>query len=132
MLSITRKANIEIRMHAKNLYPEEACGIVAGTTYEIAREIRRIKNVADNPRIEYQFDPSEQLKAWNLMEENGLVPAVIYHSHPNDDAYPSPKDIAGAAAYPNSHYVIYSVAHSAFRSFRIINGKSIEEGIYII
>jgi proteasome lid subunit RPN8/RPN11 len=64
----------------------------------------------------------------------GLELMGIYHSHPNGDNEPSPRDIE-QAYYPDVTYFILSPRNDApnpLRAFSIQSGKAIELDIQIV
>jgi proteasome lid subunit RPN8/RPN11 len=71
------------------------------------------------------MDPNQQLEAMLDLEERGLQMLAIYHSHPHGPEIPSASDIA-QATYPDSAYVIISLADKqqpSFRAFNIVDGQ---------
>ncbi len=67
-------------------------------------------------RTAYLMDPREQLKVLNEIDQRGLQLRVVYHSHPDHDAYFSPTDRRQACAfdpnkpdYPDTAYVVLSI-----------------------
>ena len=85
----------------------------------------------------FRFDPTEQLRLYQAMDEADEEIVVVYHSHTATEAYPSRTDI-GLASEPNAHYVLVSTrAHGnsdgpvEFRSYRITDGVVTEEDVTI-
>lgn len=79
--------------------PREVCGVLAGRrvedatpSAEIVEAIRRVPNVAANPRIAYELDPKETLRTVEEVESEGLDVLGFYHSHPESDPVPSETD----------------------------------------
>jgi proteasome lid subunit RPN8/RPN11 len=105
-LIITRAHHDEIIAHAREGYPEEVCGLLSGRG-RTADAVWRARNVATNPRLDYEVDPQTLLKQFEF-EEQGKEMVAIYHSHPESPAYPSATD-ALRAYYPDSVYVICSL-----------------------
>ncbi len=117
----------EMRRHAEEAYPEECCGIVTADPRG-ALELRRCRNIqndlhADDPtehprdaRTAYYIDPQELLAVVREVDGSGGELSVLYHSHPDHDAYFSAEDRARAVmdgwdepAYPGLSYVVLSV-----------------------
>lgn len=117
--------------HCREIYPSEACGILAGQD-DVIRKIFRITN-RELSGTSYYMDPKEQLSAMKEIKELGLEMTAIYHSHPQADAYPSQKDIS-LAFYEDSLYVIVSLVHKEpeIRVFAIKEGSVEEKNILII
>jgi len=53
--------------------------------------------VADRPGSRFEFDPTQQLAAYDQMDALREDPVVLYHSHPAGPPVPSPTDVAAAA-----------------------------------
>ena len=118
--------------HAKNGYPNEACGILAGRGAE-ATEFFPMANL-DESSISYFMDPKEQLSVFKKMRELNVEMTGIFHSHVASDAYPSQKDVR-LAFYPDVSYLIVSLSDMQkpiLRSFKIQDEKVTEEEIKIV
>jgi len=72
-----------ITYHAKDVYPEECCGVVIEDGTYI-----RINNVAEDPLLSFEFDKVQYTKV--LLDENIKY---IVHSHPDGSSEPSEHDI---------------------------------------
>lgn len=113
----------QILDHARQGYPEEVCGLVAGRG-DCAREVYPGRNISPTPRVAYELD-HETLAQIIAFEDAGLELVAIYHSHPAGPETPSPTDI-GRAAYPDALYLIVSLAEPerpVLRGFRIMADK---------
>ena len=112
-------------------HPIESCGVVAGPAASgVPTRLIGMDNAAKSACF-FRFDPHQQLLAWRDMERNGEEPVVIYHSHTSSQAYPSQADIQHACD-PKAHYLIVSTDSARqpmARSFRICNGRSVEERV---
>lgn len=75
-----------ILAHAREAWPEECCGLVAGDAYH------RCRNIAAEPRHNFEIAPSDYLVATQV---HGPIQAVV-HSHPESEgAFPSRLDMEG-------------------------------------
>ncbi len=101
--------------HARAGKPEEVCGLVRGRSGQ-ATEIRPARNVAPNRITDYAVESSDLL-AQVEWEDAGDELIAIYHSHPQDPAYPSASD-AIQAYYPDSVYLICSLLDDAHPDLR--------------
>jgi len=129
----------EIFAHAEEGYPDEACGIVIGKPGDPSTNIvRRCANLAnqyqqDDPiryprdaRTAYIMDPKDLLQIQSEADAKGLEFVLIYHSHPDHEAYFSEtdRDLAlfdGEPLWPQLHYLVVSVKNrkvSYFKAFR--------------
>jgi proteasome lid subunit RPN8/RPN11 len=97
----------KIISHCGSVYPNEACGILAGEGGAV-RKIYEMTNAEPSP-VSYFMDPKEQFAAMKEMRGEGLHMVAIYHSHPGSPAYPSAKDVS-LAFYPDSVYVIVGLS----------------------
>lgn len=69
----------EMKFHAEEHFPEEACGIVTDIGYQA------IKNVAENPETDFKM-PSDTLRKHNVL--------AVFHSHTNGKKHPSLEDMS--------------------------------------
>jgi [CysO sulfur-carrier protein]-S-L-cysteine hydrolase len=113
-----------IDRHAVESYPDECCGaVLADNRTELLRPITNIQDRlhAENPdqhprdaRTAYFMDPKELYAVLREAEEQKRSLRVLYHSHPDHDAYFSAEDKARAQAwdepaYPETFYLVVSV-----------------------
>ena len=127
LLRIPPKYLDQIRQHAEEDYPQEACGILVGPKNEEDKvtEIYRCKNVQDTyhaqdpisfPRTAktaYFIDPADLVRIQRETRQKDWEIRVIYHSHVDTGAYFSEEDqrIAlseGRPAYPGVSYLVIS------------------------
>ncbi len=96
-----------------------------------ARTIR-CRNVADDRPRKYLIAPDDLRRALSAMDDAGYTDAAgnpgeplgIYHSHVRSRAYPSATDIADAARWPDSFYVLVSLTEQpSIGAFRIEAGR---------
>ena len=112
----------ELESLARAGLPNEVCGLGAGTDGTITR-LFPLANTAASPE-RYTVDPVEQLEAYRAMDDEGLEPITVYHSHPATPARPSAVDIAEAYD-PDVVYLIVSLAEpvSVVRAWEIRDGR---------
>jgi proteasome lid subunit RPN8/RPN11 len=120
-LVVTGHLVADIIAHCKEVYPNEACGILAGNG-RVVQKVYKMTNI-ENSGVSYIMEPREQFTVMKELREQGLEMSAIYHSHPYSDAYPSPKDIS-LAFYPDSVYVIVSLIYNEplIKAFEIKDG----------
>ena len=131
-LVVPRHLVSEMILHCKEIYPNEACGILAGKNRTV-QKVYKMTNI-ENSSVSYMMEPREQFTVMKEMRKQGLEMSAIYHSHPQSDVHPSPKDI-NLAFYPDSLYVIVSLINEeqpAIKAFEIKNGLIREVEILII
>lgn len=81
--TILNHATIEAaKQHAKNVFPNESCGIVFRGEYVPC------DNIAGDPTVDFEIDP----KIYAKYASKGGVEAVI-HSHPNGPLFPTASDM---------------------------------------
>ena len=121
-LAIQQSYLDEMIAHAKAEYPNESCGIIAGSGGQ-AVKLYRTRNAERSP-VRYVIDPREQLGVMHEMEDKGWDLLAIFHSHTHSPAYPSQTDLQ-LAYYPDALYVIVSLmcAEPVVKAFRIADGK---------
>jgi [CysO sulfur-carrier protein]-S-L-cysteine hydrolase len=130
-LAISRHALDLLVAQAESEFPFECCGFVIGdASVDEVRPVRNIQNqkhAADpvafprDARTAYLMDPKEQLAIFKEIDERNLRLKLVYHSHPDHDAYFSATDRARACSldpaepdYPDTAYVVMSVRGGKF------------------
>ena len=132
MLRITAAVRDDIVTHARAVFPQESCGIIAGAGH-VGTRACRMRNVDQSP-ISYTMDPKEQLLMDKQLRAERLEMLGIYHSHTATAAYPSPTDVR-LATYPGVSYVLVSLKDQArpdVQSYRIIDGVITPESLDIV
>ncbi len=107
-LSLPKDLYNAIVTQAHAVYPEEACGLVAGRDGR-ATSLYQASNVAEDRRRYYVVDPQTLLRQIDFAKRGEMLLA-IYHSHPLSSPVPSATDAAGAY-YPAAVYLIVSLAN---------------------
>lgn len=137
VLSIARAHVDAMVAHARADHPDEACGVIVGAAGSDAPTRFVAMTNADRSPTFFRFDPAEQLRLYQAMDDADEEIVVVYHSHTATEAYPSRTDIAYAAE-PQAHYVLVSTAGSgaaegpvSVRSYRILDGQVSEEELRI-
>ena len=113
----------QVITHCKSVYPNEACGLLAGPN-EHVEKIYKMTNI-EQSNVSYMMDPAEQFRAVKDMRKNGDKMLAIYHSHPHSPACPSPKDVS-LAFYPDAVYLIVGLTDAnqpEVKAYEIIDGK---------
>lgn len=130
-VTIRRENFAAIVAQAEREFPYECCGFVIGDeTTEQVRPIRNIQNQkhAEDPaghprdaRTAFLMDPKEHLAVLEEVDRGKLPLKIVYHSHPDHDAYFSPTDRARACSfdpdepdYPETAHVVVSVKAGRF------------------
>lgn len=106
--------------HARECYPEEACGLLAGEPGGRLTKAYPLTNVARSP-VNYVIDPAEHFGALRDAESQGWELVGVFHSHTHSPAYPSPTDVA-LAADPEWLYVLVGMERMdtlSVRGYRI-------------
>jgi len=116
MIRIEREAWEEMLEHARQAYPEEACGAMLGLREDSLKRVLRavpLQNVwPGSRRARYQVDPAELLRVEREARRLGQEVLGIYHSHPDEGAYFSRTDLENAC--PWYCYVVLSVRGGEF------------------
>ena len=84
-ISLTAGQMEELVSIAKDVLPNESCGLLLGENDAVA-EILPMRNVDESP-LTFSIESTELVDAYNLAESKGLQVIAIFHSHP---AQPSP------------------------------------------
>ena len=118
----------EIHRHAVEEYPFECCGIVVGDPdHNNDNVVHRCENIQNklhekdpenftrDARTAYNISALELQKLLSAASSKGWVFKVLYHSHPEHDAYFSEEDTRMALfdgespIYPGTQYLVVSV-----------------------
>ena len=119
-LRLTGNHYESMRAHVDSCLPLEGCGLLAGKG-NLVREVIPVPNQARSA-VRFSMDPREQLRAFNWMDDRGLVLVGIFHSHPAGPDRPSPTDVAEA-----SYRVVQVIWWRDPRQWKV-RGYWIEEG----
>lgn len=92
--------------HARRQYPRECCGLLAGQG-DLIEEIFCATNQKGSPH-QFFIPPGELLSFFKRVRVSPRKFLGIYHSHPDTEAVPSPRDIA-EFHYPGASYWIISL-----------------------
>ncbi len=129
--TIRRSTYDQIIAQAERAFPFECCGFVISS--DASEEVRPITNIqnqkhSEDPatftrdaRTAFLMDPKEHLAVMNEIDKRRLELRVVYHSHPDHDAYFSPTDRAQACSfdpdepdYPGTVYIVLAVRGGKF------------------
>ncbi len=140
MVTLPRAVYDAMVAHVKAGYPNEACGILAGddTTEQVHKHYATRNAAADlggDPRTFSQIAPNELLAIWNEIDANDWALLAYYHSHPETQAYPSPRDIKYSQGWPGTYYLIFTLIdpeHPHLRAYMIEGERVREEAITIV
>lgn len=132
MIYISKDLVKQMIEHSKREFPNEACGILSGKQGRV-KKVYEMTNIDKSPQT-FFMDAKEQLKVMKEIRSKGEEMLGIYHSHVASQAYPSGHDVE-LALYPEASYVIISLKdrkNPSVRSFKIVEGKIIEEEVKIL
>ena len=110
----------ELRAHAEEEAPNEACGIVVARD-GIAERYVRGRNAAASP---YRFELEVPPETW-FLEDEGYELAV-FHSHLSSPPRPSRTDVENIGLWTDKPYLIYSLRLDELAAFTIGEGGRIE------
>lgn len=129
--TITRASLDAIIAQGEREFPYECCGFIIGDA--AVEEVRPIANIqnrkhAEDPeafvrdaRTAFLMEPKEHLAVMNEVDRRKLALKIVYHSHPDHDAYFSPTDRAAACSFDPSEpdyretaYVVMSIRSGKF------------------
>ena len=109
--------------HARDVFPFECCGLLAGKD-DLIDEYVRTHNIRES-EVEYEIDPREHIAVRKSLRTRGSSVLGAYHSHPRTAAAPSAKDTAEAHYDQGFFYVIVSLEREPpdIQGYRLENGK---------
>jgi proteasome lid subunit RPN8/RPN11 len=130
-LEIPEEILDKIIEHARQEYPLESCGILAGKNGKIIKFYPMVNT--NKSSFCYLMEPIEQLRVFEEIEKEKLELTAIYHSHPHTAAFPSQRDV-DYAFYPDSLILIVSLLEKApqIEAFQIENGKIEKKAIKVV
>ena len=132
MLTIKKTDLQSIYEHCDSVYPNEACGILAGRNNRV-QKVYTLVSEMPSPTF-YQIDSKEHFRVIREMREAGIDLVSIYHSHPGGPAFPSATDV-DLAYYPEAVYLIVSLMdrqNPVAKGYNIIKGEITEVPLNII
>jgi [CysO sulfur-carrier protein]-S-L-cysteine hydrolase len=128
---LKRRSFDQIVAQAEQEFPYECCGfIIADASSEEVRSITNIQNqkhaaeparFTRDARTAFLMDPKEHLAVLKEVDERKLQLKIVYHSHPDHDAYFSATDRSQACSfdpsepdYPDTAHIVISVRSGKF------------------
>jgi len=131
VIRIRNDALKSVMEHAAREPQRECCGLLGGRDGAITQAFAAA-NAAADPAKSYEIAPEELFRLMREIRAAGLVLMGIYHSHPNENNEPSPRDIA-RAYYPEAAYFILTAQPrpAAMRAFAIRGGFADELQIVV-
>lgn len=135
MIKLTKSDFEKILAHAVKEFPDEACGLIAGTVEGGDKKIKKIYLLTniDHSNEHFSLDPKEQLETIKDMRKNGFVPLGNWHSHPESPSRPSEED-KRLAFDSKASYMILSLMNRenpVLNSFRITGDTAEKEELVI-
>ena len=138
MIEIPADVREAMVAHALAEYPNECCGVLAGSLNGSPGEPAAVERFfpmrnADASPVLYRLDPTEQFQVFKELEEEGMDLVGIYHSHTHSEAYPADTD-KQLALYPEAHYLLLSLQQPdqpVLRGFTILDGVVEEQDVTI-
>jgi proteasome lid subunit RPN8/RPN11 len=107
----------ELRAHAEEEAPNEACGLVVLRDGVVERYVRG-RNAAASPyRFELEVDP----ETW-FLEDEGYELAV-FHSHLSSPPRPSRTDVENIGLWEGRPYLILSLGRDELAAWTIADGR---------
>jgi len=131
MIRVSHDVMEGMESHARESYPLECCGLLAGKE-KLITVIFQTRNAAASVD-KYEIDPVEQLNVFEEIDRRSLKLLGIYHSHPHHPCYPSALDIS-RAFYPDTAFFIISLVYlqrPQIKAFIIREGTVAEEEIVV-
>ena len=131
MIRVSHDVMEGMESHARESYPLECCGLLAGKE-KLITVIFQTRNAAASVD-KYEIDPEEQLNVFEEIDRRSLKLLGIYHSHPHHPCYPSALDIS-RAFYPDTVFFIISLVdlqRPKIKAFIIREGTVAEEEIMV-
>jgi [CysO sulfur-carrier protein]-S-L-cysteine hydrolase len=120
----------EMLSHVVAGYPDETCGMLASKEGRVVKNYPTA-NAAEEPDDFSEISPEDLLRIQLDIDEFDGEMYAYYHSHPQSEAYPSPRDIEWAKRN-GMIYIIFSHRHYPAqpyaRAFLVAEDGSVSEG----
>lgn len=115
--------------HAKNILPNEDCGLLGGRLDGDKRIVEKIYFLtnADASPEHFSMNPAEQFTAVKDMRSHGWQLIGNFHSHPKSPARPSEEDKRLVFDTTLSYLILSLAREPALKSFRFDREKNISE-----
>ena len=123
MLPLNDDVREQMIAHAREQFPKECCGMLAGVDGQPVKVVRAANS--EDSEFRYRVDDRELLRFLRDVDDNGWDFLAVYHSHTRSEAYPSPTDVRLATNWPDPFYVLVSLQdqeNPVVRAFRITDG----------
>ena len=123
MLPLGDDVREQMIAHAREQFPRECCGMLAGVDGKPVKVVRATNS--EDSEFRYRVDDRELLRFLRDVDDNGWDFLAVYHSHTRSEAYPSPTDVRLATNWPDPFYVLVSLQDQddpVVRAFRITDG----------
>ena len=124
MLPLGDDVREQMIAHAREQFPKECCGMLAGVDGKPVKVVRATNS--EDSEFRYRVDDRELLRFLHDIDDNGWDFLAVYHSHTRSQAYPSPTDVRLATNWPDPYYVLVSLEdqeNPVVRAFRITDGE---------
>ncbi len=124
MLPLGDDVREQMIAHAREQFPKECCGMLAGVDGKPVKLVRATNS--EDSEFRYRVDDRELLRFLQDCDDNGWDFLAVYHSHTRSEAYPSPTDVRLASNWPDPYYVLVSLEdqeNPVVRAFRITDGE---------
>ena len=116
--------------HSNKEEPNESCAILYGNKNgeeNIVKEIWLTENIDASP-VEFTLSYEQTLEMYKKSEELNLEIIGIFHSHPNEKAYPSDTDKKFMKINQDEYvWIIYSGINKNFKAFILESEIPIDE-----
>jgi proteasome lid subunit RPN8/RPN11 len=134
MIELNRGFFDEMVEHGLAVFPNEACGLLAGKEDQPIRFFP-MKN-ADASSDSFSLDPGEHLDVSREIDQEGWELLAIFHTHTHSGSYMSETDLKHAPTwyYPEARYLVMSLADRSnplLKVFRVEDGLATEEELVI-
>ncbi|MCK8824417.1 M67 family metallopeptidase [Fuchsiella alkaliacetigena] len=130
IINLAKSSYEKLVEDAKERFPKEACGLVAGTKEEKVVEVKEVVPMTnlDDSAEHFTLDPQEQFKVAKEIRKQGYELLGNYHSHPFTPARPSAED-KKLAYNEELIYFIISLAESEpiLKAFKIEEQELVSE-----
>ena len=117
LVVIPPEVRAELRAHAEEEAPNEACGLVV-LRDGVAERYVRGRNAAASP---YRFELEVPPETWFLEDEGYQL--AVFHSHLSSPPRPSRTDVENIGLWQGKPYLILSLGSDSLAGWTIVDGR---------
>ncbi|MBO8171819.1 MAG: M67 family metallopeptidase [Bacillaceae bacterium] len=132
-ITITKRAVETLLGFAREVYPEEASGVLGGNGSQITHAFL-IPNGASDKLTRFSWKPEDFLKGLQQIKEHDLEWLGVFHSHPTSSSRPSRTDIDNWHYHSLSYWIVSleNKEEPILSLYRFLHGSFVEQDYRVV